>query len=213
MTITATSSATLGDFNVGLAAAAGVIVPLSAQLDALLSVGLGPFQAELSAQFNAALAAQATLSLQIGNPLAALQLAINALGQLQAALSAALSLPPINLSLSAELSASAALVGALSARLGLLTIAIEAALKIKLSALDLAASLQASLSAGPVVAIAFSGEDFQTNGSKIATLMSGGSADGFSLPGVSGSDPLAGGVLLATGSASAAAALSAIITV
>lgn len=213
MAIVAAESGTLGQFNVGLAAAVGLLIPVSAQIDALLSIGLGPFQAELAVQFSASLAAQATLSLQIGDPTIALQLAISALAQLQAALNAALTLPPINLSLSAELSASVALAAALSARIGLLTAAIELALQIKLAAVEGAASLQASLGAGPVAAVAFSGEDFATNGSKLATIMSGGTVDGFSLSSVNGSDPVSFGVLLVAGSASVGAALSAIITI
>jgi len=213
VTIQAVATATLGDFNIGLVAAVGLVIPLSAQLDALLSVGLGPFKADVQVQFNASLSAVATLSLQIGDPLAALKLAISAMGQLQAALQLALALPPINLSLSAELGASAALAGALSARLGLLNAAISLALQIKLGALEAAADLQASLSAGPVIAIAFSGETFGANAAKIETILTGGTADGFSVPGLSGSDALSGGVVLATGNVSAAASLNAIITV
>lgn len=213
MTIDAVASATLGDFNIGLAVAVGLVVPLSAQIDVLLSVGLGPFKADLSLQFNASLAAQATLSLQVDNPLAALQLALNALGQLQAALQAALSLPAVTLSISAELSAQAALAGALSARLGVLSLAISAAIKLKLAALEAAADLQASLTAGPVVAVAFSGEDFGTNGAKIAALFTGASVDGHTIPGITSSTPMAGGVVLATSSVSAAAAIGVIISV
>lgn len=165
----------LVDFNVGLSAAIALIYPigislegLSAQIDALLSIGLGPFQAELALQFNAALAAQATLTLQIGigDPLVSLELAIAALAQLQAALTAALQFPPINLSLSAELSASVALAGALSARLGLLSLAIQAAIKIKLAGLKLllgtleaTADLEAQINVGPAWAFNFSDPD------------------------------------------------------
>lgn len=213
MAITALQSNTLGTFNVGLVAAAGLIVPLSAQLDALLAVGLGPFQADLQAQLNAALAAQATLTLQIGDPLAALKLAISALAQLQAALQAALVLPPITLSLGAELSATAALIGTLSVRLGLLSVALQAALKIKLGALTAAADFQANLSAGPVVAFTFAGDSWTVNGGKISSLFNGGTVDGFSISGLVPSDTVAGGVVLVAGSPSAAAALSAIISV
>ena len=97
--------ASLITFNVGLAAAVPVLGLLGAQIDALLSIGLGPFMAEISASFNASIALQATLNLQIsGGAVFALQAAISALAQLQAALSAALTLPAISLSLSAELS-------------------------------------------------------------------------------------------------------------
>ncbi len=213
MTITASKDGSLGTFNVGLAAAVGLINPLSAQLDALLAIGLGPFMAEISAQFNASIALQATLSLQIGNPLAALQAAIAALGQLQAALQLALALPPIQISLSAELSASVALAAALSARIGLLKIAIQVALEIKLGAVKAAAGFAAQLALPGIVAIAFSGEDFATNGTKIASILGGGAADGFSLSGVMPTDTVGYGVLLAASEPSASAALSAIITV
>lgn len=213
MAIYALRIGTLGDFNVALVAAAGLVVPLSAQLDALLAAGLGPFQAELQAQFNAALAAQATLALEITDPLAALKAALAALAQLQAALSAALTLPPINLSLSAELGATAALIGALSARLGLLRVAIEAALRIKLGALQAVAGIQANLSVGPIIAIAITGESWAANASKLASLLNGGTVDGYSIPGHNPAETAAGGVLLLTGDASAANALGAIIDI
>lgn len=247
---------TLADFNVGLTAAIGLIYPLTAalnldasllgtlnltltglaaQLDILLSVGLGPFMAELSAQFNASLVAQATLTLQIGDPLAALKLALSLVGQLQAALTAALSLPPINIGLSAELSASVALAAALSARLGLLSVTIEAAIKVKLAALKLVAqviaqiqaiinlvlstlnavaALEAELTAGPFFAM-----DFDTGGS--ATLQSIGAeiaakfALGLDDGGGNTLGPLDGayGLIFVTGAPSAKASLDVIISV
>jgi hypothetical protein len=212
MTIIEVKTGTLGEFNVGLAAAVGLLVPLSAQIDALLTIGLGPFQADLMLQFNAALAAQATLTIQVGDPFAALQLAISALAQLQAALQLALQFPPINISISAELSASIALAGALSARLGLLSIAIELAIQIKLAALKLAAELQLSLSAGPVTAVAFGGESYTVEGSKLALLLNGGTVDGKSITGLNPAD-VAYGVLLVTSVPSVSAAISAIIQV
>lgn len=202
--------ADLIDFNVGLAAAVGVINPLSAQVDALLSVGLGPFQAQLSASLNASLAASATFSLQIGDPLAALQLAISALAQIQAALQLALQFPPIQLSLSAELSASAALAASLSAQLGLLNLAIQAALQIKLGAVKLAAELTANLSAGPVFAFTFSGDTLSTTGTQIQGLFAAGLVDG---PASIAPGEVVDGVVLLTKVPSVSAALSAIITV
>lgn len=202
--------------NVGLAVAAGLLVPVSAQIDALISIGLGPFMAELQVQFSASLAAQATLSLQIGDPTIALQLAINALAQLQAALAAALSLPPVNLSIAAELSAQVALAAALAARLGLIEAAIQVALQLKLAALEAAADLQASLTAGPVSAIALDGsggETWSSAGAKLASLLNGETVDGESITGLNPSDPITGAVLLITGSASVATALDVIIKV
>jgi hypothetical protein len=206
---------TLGSFNVGLSAAlAAGILPLSAQLDALLSIGLGPFMAELSLQFNASLAAQATLTLQIGDPTLALQLALSALAQLQAALAAALQFPPITLSLSAELTAAIALGAALAARLGMIKIAIEIALRIKLGVLKLAANLQASLDAGPAWAFTFEdggGETLQAIGSQLQALFAAGVGTGGDK--IEPTDNNVYGVVLMTKVPVVQAALSAIITV
>lgn len=205
---------TLGEFNVGLAAAVGVLNPLSAQLDALIAVGLGPFQAELSAQLQASLAAQASISLTIGDPLAALRAAISAAAQLQASLQAALQFPTVNLSLSAELAASAALAASLSARLGLLTAALEVALRVKLAAVKLAADLAASLSAGPVFGFTFEpgplNDDLETIGQQIQTKFVGGLQDGSTV--LAPSQPVYGVVLL-TGSPTVFASIGAIIQV
>lgn len=215
MPIVATDGGSLGSFNVGLAVAVGLINPLSAQLDALLSVGLGPFMADLSVQFNAALSITATLSLQIGDPLAGLKAAINALAGLQAALQLALQLPAISLGLSAELSASAALTGALSARIGLLKLAISAALEIKIGAIQAAAGLAAQLSLPGIVAVAFGdgSQTFAQEGVNLASLLGGSPVDGFSMVGASDGDDLYFGVLLAASSPSAAVALDAIIKI
>jgi hypothetical protein len=151
------------EFNVGAAASVALLNPLSAQLDALLALGLGPFQASLAAQFNAAVAAQATLALTISvgdvGIIASLKGAIAALAQLQAALAGALALglPPIQLGLTAELSATAALAASLKVQLGGLQLLIRAALAIKIPAIQAAASLTAALGVGPFYVISFSG--------------------------------------------------------
>jgi hypothetical protein len=151
------------DFNVGAAAAVALLNPLGAQIDALLALGLGPFQVALAAQFNAALAAQASLSLSISigdiGIIGALKASIAALAQLQVALAGALSLglPPIQLSLGAELAATAALAATLQVQLGGLQLLIKAALAIKIPAIQAAASLTAALGVGPFYIISFSG--------------------------------------------------------
>lgn len=207
------------DFNVGLAVAVGLINPLSAQLDALLSIGLGPFQAELAAQLNASLALQASISISIGNPLAALQLAIGALAQIQAALTAALQFPPINIGLSAELTASAAIAATLTARLGLLSVAIQLAIQIKIGAVKAAAELQASLALGPVFAIPFDpggGSTLASIGADIQGQFASGLSTQPTDPGhpavIAPGDPVYG-VILITSVPAVSAALSAIITV
>lgn len=225
MALSTPTGGSLGSFNVGLSAALALIYPLgisweglAAQIDALLAIGLGPFMAELSLQFNAALALQATLTLQIGDPTFALQLAISALAQLQAALVAALSLPSIEIGLSAELSASVALAAALSARLGLIKIAIEIALKIKIAGIKLlldtlkaAADIQANLVLPGAWAFSFEdggGEDLQTLGNQIQALFAGGIGGDID-PGDTG----VYGIVLMTKLPAVQAALSAIITV
>lgn len=168
MALTTVYAGTLGDVNIGLSAAVGFLYPLGAQVDALLGLGLGPLEFDLAIQFNAALAAQATLTLQIGNPLAALQLAIAAMAQLQASLQAALSLPPITLSIGAELTASAALAASLAAKLGGLKLLIEAALAVKIPAVKLAADLALALSLGDVFIQTFDGDTLASTGSAIS---------------------------------------------
>lgn len=211
MAVDLVTSATLGELNVGLAAAVGFLNPLSAQIDALISLGIGPFEFGLAAQFNAAVAAQASISLQIGDPLAALQAAISALAALQAALSAALSLPPITIGLSAELGASAALATTLSAQLGELSIVVSAAIAIKIPAVKLAAELAASLSAGPVFLHQFTGDTLSGTMTEI-----GGFSSGMSDPGNPGNDILSGeqvsGFLFTTKNPTAFIALQAVFS-
>jgi len=189
-------SGNLIDMNAGLAAAVGFLYPLGAQIDALISLGIGPFQADLAIQFDASLSAQATLSLQVGNPLAALQLAIAAVAQLQAALQAALALPPLTLSIGAELGASAALAGALAAKLGGLQVVIEAALAVKIPAMRLASELTARLSAGPAFLISFSGDTLANVGSAVQTDFSAGITDPGPPNSISPGDPVTGIIML-----------------
>jgi len=200
-------SGTLGSLNVGLAAALGFLWPLGAQIDALIALGIGPFELDLALQFDASLALQATLSLQVSNPLAALLLAIQAMAQLQAALQAALALPPLTLSLSAELGASVALAGALSAKLGGLRILIEAALAIKIPAMKLASELQAQLGAGPAFLLSFTGGTLAQAGSAINTAFSAGLTDPGPPNSIAPGDPVTG-IIMLTKDPTAAASIS-----
>jgi len=155
------------DFNVGAAAAVGFLNPLAIQLDALLALGLGPFQVALAAQFNAAIALQAQLSLNISigdlSIIAMLRASIAALAQLQVALAASLTLglPPIQIGVGAELAATAALAVTLQARLGAIQLLIQAALAIKIPAIRASAMLSLALGVGPFFAISFSGTTVQ----------------------------------------------------
>jgi hypothetical protein len=168
------------DFNIGAAAAVALLNPLGAQIDALIALGLGPFGLGLSAQFNAALAAQASLSLSLSigdiSLLASLKASIAALASLQAALAGALALglPPIQLSLGAELTATVALAASLSVQLGSIQLLIKAALAIKIPAIKAAAGFAAALNAGPIFCIAFSG----TTVRNVSTFLDGEVANG-----------------------------------
>ena len=197
----------LGEMNIGLTGMIGFINPLSAQLDAMITFALGPFQADLSAQLDASLAAQASLSLQVTDPLAALRAALQAVAQLQAALSAALALPPITLSVSGQLSASLALTAALQAKLGLINALIEAALDVKIPLVKLVGEINAALAAKGYL-LSFNGLDTGDPvtlgewGDKIRDLFQSGITDpGLTEPPINSGD-LAGGVIL-VGSATA----------
>lgn len=211
-TVDPVASGTLGEINIGLAAAIGFINPLGAQIDALVGLGLSPLQVDLAAQFNAALAAQATLTLQVTDPLAAIKAALAAVIQLQAALTAALALPPLHLSLSAELSASAALSAALSAKIGGLRLLINAALNIKIPAIRAAAQIAADLSAGPAIVLVFDGISDATPLSVIGSLIQAKFAAGVTHGAntIFPTDPTSG-ILIITKGASVFASLQAII--
>lgn len=170
MPITNIRSATLGEFNVALVGALAVLNPLAAQIDALIAIGLGPFKLGLMAQVNAS----ASLSLFIGaDIIARLNLLLTALAQLQATLSAEVF---IGVSANIDIDASLAI------QVGLLELAIEAALGIKIPAIRLAASLAAQLAVGPVFALTTEGE-LAPVGAEIASEFSSGlSADGNTIP-------------------------------
>lgn len=202
-------SGTLGSFNVGLATSVGFLTPLGAQVDALISAGLGPFQADLSSRLNAAAAASASIGIQFGNPFAGIQAVLAALVNIQAALAAALAFPLPSVQLGARLGAMAALQGTLAVQLGGLQLAIAQAVQVKIPALRAAAELAASLGAGPAFAFTFTGL-LAVEGVNIATLFSTGLVDGSNtiLPTQDVS-----GVVLVASVPSVQAALSAIIQV
>jgi hypothetical protein len=204
---------TLGELNVAAAAAIGLIGPLSAQIDAMLAIGLGAFQADLAVQLSAQLALSANLALSIGNPLEALRLAIAAVAQLQAALTLALSLPPIQLTIGAQIGVSAAASAALTAKLGLIKGLIAAALRIKLPAVKAAAGFAAALGAGPAIALSFDGISDSTSLSAIGSLVSAKFGAGVEFNGNAiGPGEPASGVIIVTKGASVYAALGGIIT-
>jgi hypothetical protein len=176
--VTPVGAFTLGEVNVGLAAALGFLNPLALQIDLFLTgaFGFGPFLADLQAQFSAAISAQVTLGLQVQNPFAAVQAAITAFAQLQAALQAALAfgLPNVSLQLGAQVAAAAALAATLKLRIGGIKALIAGALGVKIPALEFMASATAALSAGPVHLVSFTGSTLGSAGGAISGLFSSG---------------------------------------
>lgn len=170
-TVDEIAGGTLGEINLGLSSANIFLPALSAQLDAAIGSGLGPLKFDLAVQLSGALAAQASIAISVGNPLDAIRQALMAVAQLQAALSLALSLPPIQLTLSAELSATAALAGTLSAKLGLIEGIISAALAVKLPAISFIEGLGNALNVGPAILLAFDGISDGTSMSSVGGLL------------------------------------------
>jgi hypothetical protein len=211
VTITEELGGTIGDLNVALAGALGFLYPLGAQIDAMIALGLGPLEFDLALQFDAALAAQATLSLQIGNPLVALELAIAALAQLQAALQAALALPPITLSIGAELSAAAALSGALAAKLGGLKATIAVALAVKIPAMQLAGQFMAALSLGDIILESFTGGTLAETGAALGGHWSSAISATTPVPTTINPGDAVQGIILVTAAPSAYAGLELIM--
>lgn len=155
---------TLGSVNIGAAQAVNVINPLAGQLDAMVAFGIGPLQSDLASSLGAALSLQATLRLQTTDPFSAIRHALQALIELQGSLTAALSLPPVVLSVTAELTAAASVAAAVTAKLGAIKLLLDAATNIKIPSVRLASDLAAALSAGPVVLLSFDGMNVSGSG-------------------------------------------------
>jgi hypothetical protein len=142
----------IGSINVGLFAAVGLLGPLLAQIDLMLygSIGIGALHADFSLQLSAALQASLDIGLNLSNPFIGFSLALSAIATLQAQIALALS-GQISFSLDAslQLSANASFSAALSARLGGLELVIQAAIALKIPAIEFLARL--NLSAGPLL--------------------------------------------------------------
>ena len=145
----------------------------------------------------------------MSNPLATLQQVIATISLLVASLSAALTLPSIDVSLNAELGASFALAGALSAKLGALQVALELAIAAKAAALSVLAQVQASLSAGPVFAFTFSGDTLATTGGQINSAFISGLTDP---PNTIAAGETVSGIVIITKDPAAALAIAAIFS-
>ena len=203
----------LGATNLAVGDLASIINPLAAQLDAAISLGLGPLQTDLAASLDASLALQASLSLSVADPTASIRAALAAIVDLTAALSAALSLPPLQLpQVDADISAAAALSATLSARLGAIQLLIDAMLSVKIPALQLA---DIPLGVGPIVLLVFDGLNvlggggtmtLEEAGNKIQTEFSSGVGS----PPIAPTDNTSGIILLVGASPTATAAFNAL---
>lgn len=203
---------TLGEVNVAATAALGFMIPLSAQLDLAIfgQFGLGSLQAEFSASFNASLSLNASLSISVTNPIEAFQRALAALLQAEAAILLALQLgiPAMGVELNASISASAALSASLAIKLGGISALIEAALQIKLQAVQFMGEFQASLSAGPIDVLAF-GFDVPMTAAQV-----GAEAQAMfqALPGIQATDQVSG-VMIVTKNPAASLAIAGLFKV
>lgn len=167
-TVDEIAGGTLGEMNVGLGLSVGFINPLSAQIDAMIALGLGPLQADLAIELSGNLTLNANLALELSiDPTASLRAALAAIAQIQAALSLGLALPSVSITAGAQLSAGAALAAGLTAKLGIIKGIIEAALRIKFPAIAAGAELAAALAAGPAIAASFDG---LSDGSTLAEM-------------------------------------------
>lgn len=178
MALSQVGSFTIGEINVGLAASLGFLNPMALQLDLFISgqFGLGPFLADIQAQFNAAILAQATIGLQLTSPLLTIQALMMAAANIQAALQlvASLGLPTISLQLNLQLAATLALVAKLQLQIGGIKAMIAAAVNVKIPALRFIAEMQAAISAGPLHLLSFTGSTLSTTGGQINGAFSGG---------------------------------------
>jgi hypothetical protein len=168
MAVNEVATGTVGDVNFAAAAAVGFINPLGAQIDAFLGATLGPFQAELQAQLQANIDVGIGLGLSITNPFASLEAVLIAIANLQAAISAGLTLPAIQLN--AELTANADLIAGLEIKLGILDLAVQALLNIKIPALGLAADATAALAGPGVVLLEMTPNTLAAHGAEINNL-------------------------------------------
>lgn len=208
MSVAVVGSFGLAEINVAANTSVVLMAPALAQLDLALTggFGLGAVQADIAAQFDAAVSAQVSLGLQVSNPVAALQEALQAAIQVQASIAATLSLgvPVASAEIGVEISASAAISAALGARIGGIQALISAALAVKLPAANFLGQLAGNLAAGPVVLLSFSAptDTLGAVGAQIDALFGAG------ITGIGAGDRVYG-VVLVTKAPSAWAAMQA----
>ncbi len=178
MSVNTIGALPIGGINVAASAALGLVAPLFAQIDLALfgAFGLGPIQASIALQFQAAIDLSLGLGLSISNPF----LDIMALANLLASLS--ITLPTISLDVSIALAANISLAAALAIQLGGISAMIELMLAVRLPAIEFFAQLAAALSAGPVFLLNFEADlmagGLAAAGGQIAAAFSAGLVSG-----------------------------------
>lgn len=192
------------DINVAASGALAVLNPLLLQVDFTLfgSLGIGALMAQLQAQL------EASLAISLSLPTFDISATLAAIADLQASLSASLTAPSLNVTADLDF------VAQLQLQIGGLEALIQGALAVKIPAVQFAANLAASLSAGPVFALVFESETSPVSlasvGAAIAADFSAGLSkdSAFIAPGEA-----VYGILLVTKGVSAWAALSATMSI
>ena len=173
---------TLGEINVALLAGIGLINPLLLQVDLFMTgqFGLGPFMADINAQYSAAISAIAQLSIGVSDPLAAIKAAILAFAQLTASLQLALSLPlpVLSIQAAARISAMAALGASLALKVGGIKALLAAGAAVKIPMLKFVEQIVAALSLGPAHVVSFTGSRLDVSGIQISNQFSLGLSNG-----------------------------------
>lgn len=166
----------LGQVNIGAAFAVAALLPVLAQLDAVLGAefGLGSLKADLVAQYKAALDINISFTDPFGSLQIALAATLAAVAELEAAIAAGVT-PP---SLQIDITAQADLLVALQLKLAGINALLELAAQIRLAGLNAAGQLKAALGVGPVALYAATGQSLSGVLGQIA--VQDYSAEGFS---------------------------------
>ena len=154
--------------------------PLLSQMESLLHspFGLVPLSLDLQAQFDAAVNVQASVGLQLANPMAGYQAALQGIAQVTAGIQAALSLglPTVSAQLSGSISASAAVSAAVGAKLA----GINGLLLPALALMKLLQDFAHALDVGPAFVVTVgdgAGDTLQTAGQALSQRFSAGLTD------------------------------------
>ena len=198
MAVRGVAGGTVGEVSFAASAAVGLLRPIAAQIDLFLGSVVGPIQAELQSSLKTSL--ELAVGVSLDSPLEQLKDLMRLLLQLEAALALGLSAPSLNTSASAH----ARLAAALKLKLAAITAAVEALVRLKTPALDLAAQVAASFGLGGVALLEFEAASLEGAGRELEAALSAGlDVDGVVIE----PDAPVYGLALVTKSAAANAAL------